>query len=130
MKSLAPNGNIIEMDITTNPLDGVELFIEAEKARKKDEVKVYEGVVLFDHSGDLTVLEVSDDCNLYDLFINGLNPDDNCVESSSFKGRPAGIYHVVFHPWSNETYDGDYDFGIDSGDIKLMYELPVVFLKH
>lgn len=89
--------------------------------------KDFRGLIAVTDTADVIVISTTEDCQSCDLFINGTGPDDNCV--ALVDDLDVGLYHVRFAPWSNRTYEGDYDFGIDAYLIEKIGEVPNEFLR-
>jgi len=102
-------------------------MIEFTCVENKSDIPVtdYRGIVAVDDAQRLIVLASTDDCRKCDMFINGYAPDYNCLECAD--SLDVGMYEMRFVSWSNETYDGDYDYGIDAIVIKKLSTIPEEF---
>jgi hypothetical protein len=69
------------------------------------------------------ILGQSDDCQACDIL---QEPDfQDCGGSCEWtvKTNP-GVYLLKLHPWSQKTYDGDYDGGVNVTSVECLYTIP------
>ncbi len=107
-------------------MSDLNLFIQEVTDDDNMKPKDFRGIIAVDDSGEAWVLATTKDCKDCDLFF-----DRNLLSdygSNITSKMNVGLYSCSFHPWSYQTYEGDYDCGIDVKDIKLIASAPEEFL--
>jgi hypothetical protein len=71
-------------------------------------------------------MATTDDCRNVNLFENGNLFADN--GGNIKENLNVGLYSCRFIPWSHQSYEGDYDAGVDAVDVQLIAAAPSEFL--
>ena len=102
------------------------IFTAIESDEPEPRGRDYRGILAVDDAGDVWIMATTNDCRFNDLFINGNLLADN---GGSIDGDlNVGLYSCRFSPWSHQSYDGDWDTGVDAVDIQLIAAAPEEFL--
>ena len=80
-------------------------------------------VVALDDHGDVWIIRRSHDAIVRDVLME-FAAEDNGMDLAWCKGRTAGLYRLNIKPWGVQSFDGEYDTGVDVADVVPLYELP------
>lgn len=79
-----------------------------------------ECIVAIDESGTGWILARSEKYRDTDV-LTECSAEDNGFNSNWDKGLSVGVYFVTLKPWSSQSYDGDWDCGIDVLSVKPLW---------
>ena len=83
-----------------------------------------ECIVALDDAGAGWIIAKSDAYRDTDV-LSECSAEDCGFNSGWTKGLKVGMYLVTLKPWSDQSYDGDWDAGVDVIGVKPLWTVPV-----
>ena len=70
------------------------------------------------------IVKQSVDCRVCDLLSNGPGLDENGILFTKEEVTQPGLYRLRLSPWSHQSYEGEWDGGLDVTEWKLIAAFP------